>query len=191
MICATNGLKGTVTEGNLFAVENAFPQNSRSQGSERWCSVFLFSGKVGPPAFFCVQSLYMLRKNQKSTRFPCRYTEEKLADSLSDCSGLCFGFHIKSPKLQLFKDQFSVESETESVHFCCCLFLNSLWLVGRACIGWIFEPARITVPWSILGPLTYRLPSLEASVLKPQRNIYACQYLSVDFISLWSSWFWV
>lgn len=172
-------------------MENAFPQNSHSQGAVRWCSVFLFSGKVGPPAFFCVQSLYMLCKNQKSTYFPCRYTEEKLADSLSDCSGLCLDFISKPPNYSFLKisSLWSLK-RSQYISVVVCFWTLFGWLVSW--IGWwIFEPARITVPWSILGPLMYRLPSLEASVLKSQRNIYACQYLSVYFILLWSSWFWV
>lgn len=163
MICAVNGLKGTVTKGNLFVVENAFPQNSHSQGAVRWCSVFLFSEKVGPPAFFCVQSLYMLCKNQKSMWLRVDTQRGSLRTAFQIALDSVW-ISYQNPQTTVFKDQFSVEPETESIHFCCCLFLNSLWLVSFN--GWIFEPASITVPWSILGPLTYRLPSLEASVLK-------------------------
>lgn len=159
---------------------------------EQWDGVLCFSlvGRWDLPAFFCVQSLYMLRKNQKSTRFPCQYTEEKLADSLSDCSGLCLDFISKPPNYSFLKIS-SLWSLKRSQYISVVVCFWTLFGLLVSCIGWIFEPARITVPWSILGPLTYRLPSLEASVLKSQRNIYACQYLSVDFISLWSSWFWV
>lgn len=78
--------------------------------------MFLFSGKVGPPAFFCVRSLYMLCKNQKSM-WLCVDTRRGSLLTVFQIALDSVWISSQNPQITVFKDQFSVELEMESIHF--------------------------------------------------------------------------